>query len=245
MGWRGLAPCDSRGRGWATHNEPAWWLLIRCSNLLAAEVAIARSTGTGVEFPASSPRRRQIVREDEVILSGAEIEVARERGDLVIEPFSAAQLNPNSYNYRLGPKLICLEGRSRAKSPTIEIDNSGYLLEPGCLYLGHTFEQIGSRKYVTTLLGRSSMGRLGLFLNICADLGHTGALSQWTLELTVVQPLRIYPGMQVGQVAFWLARGSVHQYQGRYQGDLGPVENRDRDAAATVEPCSEIEGRII
>lgn len=29
------------------------------------------------------------------------------------------------------------------------------------------------------------------------------AIHNWTLELHVVQPPRVYPGMQIGQVTFW------------------------------------------
>jgi dCTP deaminase len=72
------------------------------------------------------------------------------------------------------------------------------------------------------------MGRLGLFLNMTADLGHIGTKSNWTLELTAVQPLRIYPGMVIGQVSFWRTDDSTRaRYRGRYLGDRQPTANRD------------------
>jgi dCTP deaminase len=115
------------------------------------------------------------------------------------------------------------------------LSDSGVVLEPGILYLGATFEIIGSTKYVITLLGRSSIGRLGLFLNVTADLGHTGSISRWTLEMKVVQPLRIYPLMRIGQVAFWFQTGDVGQYSGKYQGDLQPFPNKDNNLKTGVE----------
>jgi dCTP deaminase len=80
-------------------------------------------------------------------------------------------------------------------------------------------EEIGSDYYVTSLIGRSSVGRLGIFLQITADLGHLGAKHCWTLELKVVQPVICYPRMKIGQVSFWCVEGETeHLYQGKYAG---------------------------
>ena len=87
------------------------------------------------------------------------------------------------------------------------MDSNGYVLKPHKLYLGNTIETIGSDKYVTQLIGRSSIGRLGLFLQVTAPLGHVGSRHKWTLELKCVQPLRVYPGMKIGQVTFWVMDG--------------------------------------
>jgi dCTP deaminase len=173
-----------------------------------------------------------------VILSGQEIAAARQRGEIEIEPFCTAQLNPNSYDFCLAPKII--EISPEADQPVeIDVGPDGHLLLPGRLYLGCTAEVIGSANYATTLLGRSSIGRLGLFLNITADLGHCGASSQWTLEMTVVQPLRIYAGMRIGQVAFWTQLGKPTSYSGRYHRDLGPQLNRDRPLSAGLNDDSQ------
>ena len=45
-----------------------------------------------------------------MILTRAEIVRARSRGELSIEPFSLREVNPNSYNYRLGHDLLRLSG---------------------------------------------------------------------------------------------------------------------------------------
>lgn len=138
-------------------------------------------------------------------------------------------MNPNSYNFRLfDTLLIAIDNKHGGQNlEKITLSAAGFVLQPNKLYLAATHETIGSTKYVTTLLGRSSIGRLGLFLNITADLGHVGAVSQWTLELTVVQPLRIYPSMRIGQVAFWKQMGRIENYCGRYHKDTEPVPNRD------------------
>src|SRR5688572_22211220 len=139
-----------------------------------------------------------------MILTGTAIEQSRGAGEIVIEPFDPSLLNPNSYNFRLAETLLKANGEAAGHSfDKIELCDQGFTLQPKTLYLGATMEVIGSTHFAMTLLGRSSLGRLGLFLNITADLGHVGAVSQWTLELVVVQPLRIYPKMSIGQVAFW------------------------------------------
>lgn len=163
-----------------------------------------------------------------MILTGPAIKTAVKRGHVFIEPFDEDSLNPNSYNYHLSPRLL-VPARGKMRWRKFEIPSEGYVLEPGKVCLGATLEQIGSNRFVTLLLGRSSIGRLGIFLNVTADLGHLGSRSNWTLELTAVQRVRIYPRMKIGQVSFWLTdEASSHLYGGRYHGDSRPVANRDR-----------------
>lgn len=157
-----------------------------------------------------------------MILSGTEIENQVKKKNIFIYPFLKSNLNPNSYNYRLGKKLLkitdkVIDPKKRSRTKEIVMDEKGYLLEPGKLYLGHTMESIGSREFVVNLIGRSSIGRLGLFLQITADLGNLGKPHCWTLELTVVQPLWVYPGMKIGQVCFWKPLGrKKHLYLKKY-----------------------------
>jgi dCTP deaminase len=164
-----------------------------------------------------------------MILTGNEIQLAYERAEIILQPFKKRQLNPNSYNFRLYPQIleqsITRDGARHYEQ--ICLNEKGFILQPNILYLGATFELVGSTKYAMTLLGRSSVGRLGLFLNSTADLGHVGSISRWTLELSVVQPLRIFPYMFVGQVAFWSQLGPSTQYDGRYYGDIEPIPSRD------------------
>jgi dCTP deaminase len=164
-----------------------------------------------------------------MILTKRRIEEEVASGEITLEPFRAEQLNPNSYNYRLGHRIAASEnpGGAHAAWHRAEIPGSGITLQPGMVYLSVTEEVIGSRRYAMTLIGRSSLARLGLFLTITADLGHVGSACRWTLELTVVQPLRVYPGMQIGQVAFWGCQGPVRVYEGRYHRDTCVSTSRD------------------
>jgi len=159
-----------------------------------------------------------------MILTGEEIKRQVKLGNIHINPFCEKFLNPNSYNYRLGPELLEVEDkiidpRIPYKTRKIIIDSQkGFMLKPHRLYLGRTYEEIGSKEFVTILIGRSSVGRLGLFLQITADLGHIGCKHCWTLELRVVQPLIVYPYMRIGQVSFWVNYGPKDK---KYLGEYG------------------------
>jgi dCTP deaminase len=164
-----------------------------------------------------------------MILTGTEIQHAVKWGEITIDPFNKEQVNPNSYNFRLLSTIlkVSINENNESSFEKIELDKNGYVLLPNVLYLAATSEIIGSKNYVMTLLGKSSLGRLGLFLNTTADLGHFGSVSQWTLELSVVQPLRIYPNMEIGQIAFWTQQGNIAGYKGKYLKDLGPTPSKE------------------
>lgn len=146
-----------------------------------------------------------------MILTKLEIIKQVKKKNISISPFRPELLNPNSYNYRLDYELLEFDCDLDAKKETVPkkiiLTDEGYVLQPGKLYLANTYERVGSKKYVTQLIGRSSVGRLGLFLQITAPLGHVGTDHNWTLELKVVQPLRVYPLMRIGQVTFWKIKG--------------------------------------
>jgi dCTP deaminase len=162
-----------------------------------------------------------------MILTGTEIEKEVKALKITITPFNLKKLNPNSYNFSLGDQLLVYQNEvldCQKENPTqiIKIPDEGIWLEPHKLYLGHTLETMGSNHYVPIIRGRSSTGRLGLFINITADLIDIGSINQWTLQLHAVQPLKIYKGMEIGQVTFWKTQGTIELYKGKYQGSLGP-----------------------
>jgi dCTP deaminase len=160
-----------------------------------------------------------------MILTGPEIcrEVAA--GGITISPFSADQINPNSYNYRLGSQLIVIDQSGFPSGRRLDLKAGPITLQPRHVYLGHTSEVIGSTNYVTMLNGRSSIGRLGMFLNFSADLGQLGPAHQWTLEIMVVQPLVIYCNVIIGQATFWKPLGVTMLYDGEYARRNEPTPN--------------------
>jgi dCTP deaminase len=103
---------------------------------------------------------------------------------------------------------------------------AGTLLLPRRVYLSSTLETIGSDHYVTSLIGKSSMGRLGLFLQLSADLGHQGEIHKWTLEIRPSIPIIVYPHMLIGQVTFWKVLGVKKASSGYYKNYDGPTVSR-------------------
>ena len=162
-----------------------------------------------------------------MILTGTAIDEELKHGEITISPFEASRLNPNSYNYRLGRTLKVFSHFDGTKSyfRDLQIPNEGYILEPHQTYLGHTLETIGSSKYAMSLIGRSSLGRLGLFLQLSANLGHTTSCHQWTLEMVATRPIKIYPEMIIGQVSFWTNQGDISEKEATYANYNLPQES--------------------
>jgi deoxycytidine triphosphate deaminase len=162
-----------------------------------------------------------------MILTGNEIKKQVELGRIHINPFLPENLNPNSYNFRLGNKLKIyksetLDSAVENEYYEVTIPESGYVLQPNQLYLGHTIEEMGSDYYAPIMQARSSVGRLGLYIYLNSGLGDIGFKKQWTLELHAIHALKIYPGMKVGQMLFWVPMGEITLYQGKYKDAVGP-----------------------
>lgn len=162
-----------------------------------------------------------------MILTGPKIKTEVKKKNITIEPFTDEQINPNSYDFRLGDyvrvyKSNVLDTKKINETEIVKIPPTGLLLQPDKLYLGYTVETIGSNVYVPILRGKSSTGRVGLFVHITADLIDIGSCGQFTLMMHAVQPVKVYPGMKIGQVTFWKVLGKVVLYEGKYQGSKGP-----------------------
>lgn len=157
-----------------------------------------------------------------MIISGNEIK-RRLGKDIGIEPFDVAQLNPNSYNVRLHNTLLVydepvLDMKKQHKTKSIIIPQEGLVLETGKLYLGRTIEHTRTDSLVPMLEGRSSIGRLGLFIHVTAGFGDVGFNGFWTLEMFCIQPIRVYPGVEIGQIFYHTIEGEFTRYvSNKYQ----------------------------
>ena len=165
-----------------------------------------------------------------MILTGDEILAEVNAGRIIIEPFEARLLEPNSYGFHLADSLLRYTSNPVDPFGTkdveqLDIPPTGLVLERGRFYLGSTVERMGSRHYAAHLYARFSISSCGLFIQTSAPLGHTGAVIPWTLELFAVQDVKVYPGMRLGKICFWLNRGEVDVYQGRYRASTSAVES--------------------
>ena len=162
-----------------------------------------------------------------MILSGREILRQREAGNIEIEPFDRRFINPNSYNLRLHNELFVykdelLDMKKPLATEAITIPESGLILQPGKLYLGRTLEKTATDSFVPMLEGRSSVGRLGLYIHVTAGFGDVGFSGFWTLEIHCVQPVKIYPFVEICQIYYHTIQGDYELYKsGKYQHNTG------------------------
>ncbi len=157
-----------------------------------------------------------------MILSGQEI-LARLGGDVKIDPFNLKALNPNSYNLTLHDELmtyeeVVLDMRKANRVRRLTIPPDGLVLSPNQLYLARTVERTETHNLVPMIEGRSSIGRLGLFVHVTAGFGDVGFCGYWTLEMFAVQPVRIYAGVQICQIIYHQIAGDITEYKSnKYQ----------------------------
>ncbi|MGH3550646.1 MAG: dCTP deaminase [Pseudonocardiaceae bacterium] len=166
-----------------------------------------------------------------MILTGAEILAEFLAGRITINPFNPDRINPNSYNFRIGNTLrvyrdAVVDPKKESATEIIPMPPEGYMLRSQRLYLASTVETMGSNHYVPTFSARSSVARLGLFINLSASLGDIGYIGQWTLQLVPVKNLFIYSGMEIGQMVWWKPVGNIELYDGKYQHSVGPCATR-------------------
>ena len=152
-----------------------------------------------------------------MILSDKKILKAIKKGEIVIKPFRKRCLGTNSYDVHLGKYLAVykdrvLDAKKHNKVEEIVIPKSGLVLEPGTLYLGVTEEYTETHNSVPFLEGKSSVGRLGIDIHATAGKGDVGFCNSWTLEISCVQPVRVYAGMPIGQLIYFSVDGEIENY---------------------------------
>ena len=178
-----------------------------------------------------------------MVLSGHEIK--RQLGkNIVLDPFDESKLNPNSYNLSLHDELmvyeeVVLDMRRASRVRRLNIPPEGMVLQPRQLYLGRTVERTETHNLVPMIEGRSSVGRLGLFVHVTAGFGDVGFCGYWTLEMFAIQPVRVYPGVPICQIFYHDIRGDFEEYDSdKYQHntdiqpsllfkELDPQEDKD------------------
>ncbi len=157
-----------------------------------------------------------------MILSDKRILEEIDKGTILIEPFRPDCLGTNSYDVHLGKHLAVykdrvLDARQHNKIEHFEIPMDGFVLQPGTLYLGVTEEYTETHAHVPFLEGKSSTGRLGIDIHATAGKGDVGFCNTWTLEISCAQPVRIYRGMPIGQLIYFVTEGDIQTFYNKKQ----------------------------
>jgi len=149
-----------------------------------------------------------------MILSDLRILEEMEKGTIKITPYDRNCLGSNSYDVHLGKLLAMyddteLDAKKHNTITHFDIPDDGYVLLPGAFYLGVTEEYTETHEHVPFLEGKSSTGRLGIDIHATAGKGDVGFCGNWTLEISVKLPVRIYAGMPIGQLIYFPVEGEI------------------------------------
>jgi dCTP deaminase len=152
-----------------------------------------------------------------MILSDKRILEEIDKGTIIIEPFQLDCLNTNSYDVHLGKHLATyrnrvLDAKLHNEIDAFEIPREGFVLQPNTLYLGVTTEYTETHEHVPFLEGKSSTGRLGIDIHATAGKGDVGFCNTWTLEISCTQPVKVYQGMPIGQLVYFVVEGEIENF---------------------------------
>ncbi len=181
-----------------------------------------------------------------MILSDRSIKESLATGRIVITPYDEELVQPASYDIRLDRRFLVFRNYKHScidpKSPqpdltemvTVE-DDEPFIVHPGEFILGNTVERVKlGDDLVARLEGKSSLGRLGLIVHATAGYVDPGFDGNITLELSNVAnlPIRLYPGMKVGQISFFAMSTPADRPYGspglgsKYKGQTVPTASR-------------------
>ena len=147
------------------------------------------------------------------------IQIGQMSRDASFESFGMLALeDPNSADVGYIRGVPYLDTKTENTMLVKDIPEDGYILLPRILYLVETVESVWSDKYVVEVSGTSSLARLGVTVHKTAGYANIGHEFKWILEVEVTHPVKIYPGMKIGQMYFHTSVGQNDmQYNGRYK----------------------------
>lgn len=150
-----------------------------------------------------------------MFLSDNDIVKAIKKGDITLKPFSKGQVQPVSYDIKLGNKFITNDENAThyvdpakkifAKTREINVkDGDEFVLHPGISVLGTSKEYFGSDVYLIQIGGKSSLARVGLMVHNTAGIINPGHFLHVTFEMTNQSnvPIILRPGMEIAQITF-------------------------------------------
>ncbi len=173
-----------------------------------------------------------------MILSDTRILEEIEKQTIKIVPYDRSCLGSNSYDVHLGKSLamyvdVTLDAKKHNTIAHFDIPEEGIVLEPHKFYLGVTEEYTETHAHVPFLEGKSSTGRLGIDIHATAGKGDVGFCGNWTLEISVKQPVRVYAGMPIGQLIYFPVDGEIEI-----------AYNKKKDAKYSGQPNKPVESMM-
>lgn len=186
-----------------------------------------------------------------MILSDADILLCNQDGMIGIKPLHKEQLQPASYDVRLGSEFRVFDEslhpyidtrnipRDLTKKIRIADIEKPFIIHPGQFVLGVSMEYFSfGPAFAGRLEGRSSLGRIGLVVHSTAGFFDPGFEGTATLEMTNIAriPILLYIGQRVAQMSFIkLSSPSARPYghperDSKYQHQVSPTQSKiDQD----------------
>jgi dCTP deaminase len=181
-----------------------------------------------------------------MILSDRTIKDSIADGRISIVPFDETMVQPASIDIRLDTRFRVFRNYKYSsidpRMPQDELtelvnvrEGEEFYVHPGEFMLGNTVERISlGDDLVARLEGKSSLGRLGLIVHATAGYIDPGFTGNITLELSNVAnlPIRLYPGMKIGQISFFAMSTPADRPYGhptlgsKYKGQEAPTASR-------------------
>lgn len=149
-------------------------------------------------------------------LSDQDIKKALKQGQITIDDFDESRLQPASYDILLGNQflfferhnMLCIDPKEDMSSNMTSVnipDEKAFILQPNEFVLAVTKDRFGvDAAHCCRLMGKSSIARLGLIIHTTGSFIDPGNTVNATLHLynTNRLPIKLYPGMKIGQIAF-------------------------------------------
>ncbi|GAA1709649.1 dCTP deaminase [Propioniferax innocua] len=181
-----------------------------------------------------------------MLLSDRDINAGLDSGRIGLDPLDREMVQPASVDVRIDRFFRVFENHRYPNidpsaeqaelTRMIEVQaDEAFVLHPGEFVLASTFEVVTLGQDVAARLeGKSSLGRLGLLTHSTAGFIDPGFSGHVTLELSNVAtlPIKLWPGMKVGQLCFFQLSSPVEnaygsaKYGSRYQNQRGPTPSR-------------------
>ena len=156
------------------------------------------------------------------------------QGSIKISDYDEGRIETTVYRVRLGAVLLVpvagqtvdlRESGADIRYDRVEMDEEGFVLEPGTFLLGQTMESLALAGDVAAFIdGRSTLARLGISIHQSSTIIQPGQDAHIiNLEIFNAGPfsVRIYPGLSVGKLIFFqLSEANEKEFRefGKYLG---------------------------
>ena len=185
-----------------------------------------------------------------MLLSDKDIRAEVDAGRVQLDPWDPEMVQPSSVDVRLDKYFRLFDNHKypyidpAEEQPEltrlVEVGaGEPFILHPGEFVLGSILETVTLPDDVAARVeGKSSLGRLGLLTHATAGFVDPGFNGHVTLELSNVAtlPIKLWPGMKVGQLCFFRLSSPVEHAYGsakhgsHYQGQRGPTASKSYES---------------